>query len=374
MRCEEAEEFVSALCDGERIPRAAAEHVGVCEVCATRLTEYSEMGAELRRVASLESTEPTPLTWAKQHRTKSSWWEKGWETMRIPRIAFAVLLIGIAVLGSRLAVLSVRAQSQGSVVMLTVKSEDGHSVLCPLLSQQQPPASCQGIALVKSGYVPYKLTLLSQAGDRVKLGLRTKEIFVAFTDSDPYASSTMGIENQPESEYWFQPGKELRIDTPGAGQIVLTGEFMDHMPSIILHDREIGEMDPKAGELRVVSPVLVRNKGIVRDYAGLSSSVFEADHDVVYFYRQGEGLWVLSQSPLEGAVRGHVTLSRISFEMDGASYEFLMGAPVSRSETVWVLHLPDYKPAGVFSGIPDFQGFSGTGSLSILFSQAPATN
>ncbi len=70
MKCEEAAEFVSALCDGEKIPRAAAEHVGECDVCATRLTEYAEMGAELRRVASLESTETSPLTWAKAGENK----------------------------------------------------------------------------------------------------------------------------------------------------------------------------------------------------------------------------------------------------------------------------------------------------------------
>ncbi len=214
--------------------------------------------------------------------------------------------------------------------------------------------------------MPYKLTMLSQDGDRVKLGLRTKTNFAAFTDS--YAASMMGIENQPESEYWFQPGEQLRIDTPGAGQIVLAGEFLDHMPSVISNGQGIGNMDPKPGELRLISPVLLRNKKVVKDYAGLTSSIFEADHDVVYFYRQGEGLWVLSQSPLEGAVQGHVSQSRISFEMDGASYQFLMAAPVSRSETVWILHKPEYTPSGVFSKIPDFQGFDGSGRFEHLIS------
>jgi predicted anti-sigma-YlaC factor YlaD len=52
MRCEDAEEFVSALCDGERIPREAAEHIGECEKCRTWLQDYAMLGAELRRTAS----------------------------------------------------------------------------------------------------------------------------------------------------------------------------------------------------------------------------------------------------------------------------------------------------------------------------------
>jgi hypothetical protein len=100
MKCAEAAEFVSALCDGERIPPAEAEHVGVCETCSVRLREYLEMGAELRRLASLELTEETRARgWTKTPRITPSWWLKGWETIRIPRIAFALLLIAIVAVG-----------------------------------------------------------------------------------------------------------------------------------------------------------------------------------------------------------------------------------------------------------------------------------
>jgi exosortase D (VPLPA-CTERM-specific) len=80
MKCEEAAEFVSALCDGESIPPVAAEHVGACESCRARLKEYGEIGAELRRVASLDSpSEARARTWETRQRTTSSWWEKGWD-------------------------------------------------------------------------------------------------------------------------------------------------------------------------------------------------------------------------------------------------------------------------------------------------------
>src|ERR1700722_13195618 len=73
MRCEEAGEFVSAICDGESIPASAAEHVGQCEICRCRLKEYSEIGAELRLVASLESSRrPEVRQWRKEQRVRSN--------------------------------------------------------------------------------------------------------------------------------------------------------------------------------------------------------------------------------------------------------------------------------------------------------------
>jgi hypothetical protein len=372
MKCEEAAEFVSALCDGERIPRDAAEHVGACKVCAARLTEYAEMGAELRRVASLESAEPSPLTWAGQKRAKSNWWQKGWETMRIPRIAFALLLVAVVVLGSGLAILKVRAQTVGQVLMLTVKPENGQSMLCPLSQDGRAPF-CSSVLTLKSGLLVNGFRIISRDGDRIELGVRARLTAFPVKVGQAVDASTDAIRNLPESTYWFEPGEKLEIDVLGSGPLTVTGELTDHVPSIILND-QIGEMDPKPGELRVISSVLLRNKKVVMDYEGVIASTIEAQHEVVYFYKQSEGLWVLSQAPLEGAVQAHVSRSRISFEMDGASYQFLMAAPVSRSETVWVLHLPDYKPAGAFSKLPDFQGFSGTGPLSILFPQAPAKN
>jgi EpsI family protein len=95
MRCEEAAEFVSALCDGESIPPVAAEHVGACEACQARLKEYGQIGTELRRVASLEPpTELRPLTWETRQGTASSWSERGWALL-VPLLLIAWLYASI---------------------------------------------------------------------------------------------------------------------------------------------------------------------------------------------------------------------------------------------------------------------------------------
>jgi periplasmic protein TonB len=72
MRCDEAAEFISARCDGEMIPPTAAEHIGTCAPCHALLEEYMEMGAELRRTASLEIEQGvSSRIWTKPQSTSS---------------------------------------------------------------------------------------------------------------------------------------------------------------------------------------------------------------------------------------------------------------------------------------------------------------
>jgi hypothetical protein len=54
MRCDEAAESVSALCDGEMITPEAAAHIRTCAACAELMEQYIALGATLRREASLE--------------------------------------------------------------------------------------------------------------------------------------------------------------------------------------------------------------------------------------------------------------------------------------------------------------------------------
>ena|SRR5437667_12825040 len=87
----------------------------------------------------------------------------------------------------------------------------------------------------------------------------------------------------------------------------------------------------------------MRGEKVVLDLEGASS--VQKDRSVVQMYWPGQGLWVLSLHPLEGAVKGQVHLSRVKFESNGQSYTFVMAAPVSRADHVWVLHDPNYKPS-----------------------------
>src|SRR5260370_30563011 len=85
MKCEEAAELVSALCDGETITREAAKHIGECEACRARLNAYSSVGAELRRLASPgERGGLKAGSWEEEQRVRLDRGPKREPTTRIP--------------------------------------------------------------------------------------------------------------------------------------------------------------------------------------------------------------------------------------------------------------------------------------------------
>ena len=124
--------------------QAAAGHIGTCASCQGRLRDYIEIGVELRRVASLESLEEArPRAWEKNRVILSIWWQKGWETMRIPRFAFALLLMGIIGLSSGLTLVGVRAHAREAAIMLTVALEPDHVIPCGLSLEDKKYSAAQ---------------------------------------------------------------------------------------------------------------------------------------------------------------------------------------------------------------------------------------
>ncbi len=369
MKCEETGEFVSALVDGEKIPPAAAEHIGQCKTCKMRLAEFAEMGAELRREASLAPIEPSLVgTWKTANQSKSNLWTKGWQTMRIPRFAFALLLVAVMGLASGLIVVRVRAQTQGLALILNIKTADIKAVLCPLLTQGQHSAPCVLVQPVQSGLLVSGYRVLGLDGDRVRLGVRT--IFKPFVKGETATvGSTSDIDGLPETEYTFQPGETLKVEGEGSTPITVTGKFTDHLPTIAGEN----SIDPEPDVMRIVSPVLLRNKKEVFDFEGLMATDIEKGWGE-NIYTPETGRFVLALSPIPGAVEGKVRESRISFQMDGASYVFLMAIPVARTDKIWILHEPDFRPSQVTPGVKDDQSFAGSIALNHLHDRAPLTN
>jgi len=222
MKCEEAREFASALCDGETIPRSAAEHIGRCEVCRARLKEFTEIGAELRRVASLETVEQVKVRDWQGIREATVWWRKGWETVRVPRFVFALLLVVVVALGSDLLIMRTRAQgqSQGAMLVLTTTLPDGHTMMCGLLLNSSKAAPCE--AMEKE--FAYALRVIAKDGNRVELGARIRTNVFWSAPVVPMDSLFKGVE---EHQYWLELGQELKIPSSGSGALVVTGSLLD---------------------------------------------------------------------------------------------------------------------------------------------------
>ncbi len=335
MRCDEAQEFVSAVYDGETVPQEAAQHMAGCAACGDLLRSYAEIGAELRSYGSLQLAEPVPeRTWLTRKEDKSTWWERGWQMMRIPRIAFASLVLLLVALGSRLAVVEVRAHEDGSVLMLHLSLGSGQDSLCPLSSTDPKNQECSGVAKTDRGWFTYGVHLLRKEGGRALLAV--------VTDSGSRSSSYSPdeIKTLAKIPLWFSPGETLQLDRTGDQKFIATGEWTDHIPAFPIANQEL---DPAAHELRVTSPLLLKNSKLAGDMKGGTAIAEKGDHGV-FFYLPGEGRFEFSLSPSAGAVPGLIELNRISFTSNQPSYVVITGTPIARTDKIWVTHDSSYKP------------------------------
>jgi hypothetical protein len=224
MKCEEVAEFISAICDGQTISFEAAEHLGQCECCRNQLSEYVELGVELRRVASMESVgELTVNHWEQIPRTTASWWKKGGETVRIPRFALALLLVVVFVLASGLVIGSVRAHARARVLMLTAKPAEGHTLPCTLVGGAD--GDCRAVRMegTGGGRGVYTFRIIADDGKQIELGIRSARIYRSISKDD--------IDELPETAYSVTPGETLHIDVPGAGNMEVDTKLWDHYPS-----------------------------------------------------------------------------------------------------------------------------------------------
>jgi hypothetical protein len=201
--------------------------------------EYAEIGTELRRTVSLESPQDHlgGAFWENQTTGSFSWWLKGWENMRIPRFAFALMLVVIGLLGSGLAILRARPLAAGKVLMLTIKPHDESSLGCPLLIGDTKASPCMIMQGVKSGMVGAKYRIISTDGDSTELGVRGYFAALPAVDpNDPSGRITMSmsvddVENAVEREYTLKHGQGLEIPVEGFGNLTVTGNIQDHVSS-----------------------------------------------------------------------------------------------------------------------------------------------
>jgi hypothetical protein len=354
MKCEDAAEFVSALFDGERIPRQAAAHISTCETCRSRLQDYTLAAVDLRRAASLNwATDIKPGDWSNERQARTKWWHKGAEVMRIPKFAFAAMLVVIVGLSSSLAIVRARANTSGPVLLVTIKPPGVERPFrCALFTNGNPRGQdCGFLGMAKDGAVGASVRFIRNDGERIRLGIRThffSDLTVTFSTED--------LKNYPEKEYELEPGVKLNIEVDGIGQAEMTGEVLDHMPALPWGGETL---DPAENELRVISPVLLRDREVVIDMEGGSSS--GEPNGAVFIYEPRIGRFIFSPERFEGAVRGEVKLNRVHFDVNGHHYHLLAGAPITRAEELWVQFDPHYQP-----GPREEQGSIGWSTLAHL--------
>ena len=342
MNCIDVAEYVSALCDGEIIPPSAAEHIGTCAECQMVLQEYLHIGVELRRTASLEySGSVPPFIWEKPQNQLMILWQKGLATMRIPRFAFVLLVASLFALASGLAVVKVRAHGDGTVVLLSISSSISGSdkpVECALSTVDKQFQKCGFIVNVGGNILGYTVQLLSHGDGRVELGVRARQWPIEPGKSVAYRLND--VDSQPAQRFWFEPGDKLKIDNSGLPTLTVTGTWMDHVPSFT----GVNEMDPGLDELRIISPLVLRDKEVIGDLQGGSSTQTKSNEAVIFYFPK-QGSFLISNSRIQGGIEAEAYQNRISFEENGQQYVVLTAAPVTRAPHVWVLHDANFNPS-----------------------------
>ena len=153
-------------------------------------------------------------------------------------------------------------------------------------------------------------------------------------------TSLSPLDSVPVVQYTFEPGQTLAVPIAGVGTMSVTGEWTDHIPLLLNESKDV---DPGPRELRVHSPLLLRDNKVVGDLEGGGAVTDKLDWGI-FFYMPGEGRFQLSLQPVPGAVAGRLRLNRLVFASEGASYALVTGTPIARGGTVWVLRDRNFQP------------------------------
>jgi hypothetical protein len=344
MNCEIAEEYVSALCDGQKIPLSAAEHIGQCKKCQLEMNEYAAIGVELRRLASVD--EPIQVAqgdWKVLTEKDIHWWQRGLTTMKIPKLAFGVMLMAIVTLSSSLVMVQARAGSgAGRFLELKYKlpSASEPNICVMRADGSQKDNTCDFIDHGREGLLLINTRVIANAEGRAQLGIRAKYIPGA-QDTELHYSEAL-FNDVPQVLLAVEPGKKQEISVANLGVLEAETEYLDHIPPLVYRPQET--LDPQAREFRIVAPVLVRDNEVIANSDGSSIDTGSPDATLMY-YVPGEGRYLVSLVPFDRAVEGRVQFGRVTFFLEGHNYLLLTSMPITVSDHVWVKHESDFKPS-----------------------------
>ena len=345
MDCELVDEYISALCDGQRIPQVAAKHIGTCKRCQSELNDYATFGAELRRLASMGEAVPVAQVDCKQETVrKTDWRQKGLATMNIPRLAFGAMLIAIIALSSGLVMVRARAGA-GAARFLELEYKlplTGAPDICVMQADaSKNDKHCDFVSHRREGFFLMNTRVIADSGDRAELGIRARYIPGAGDTEVNYTEAL--FKDIPEEVLFIEPGAKQEIQVAGLGAVEVEAKYLDHIPPLFFRPQET--LDPNPKEFRIVAPVLVRDNEVIVN-GGTGSSIDTGSPDAtLMLYGPGEGRYLVSLVPFDGAVEGTVHLGQVTFSLEGHDYLLLTSMPITVSEHVWVKHEPDFKPS-----------------------------
>jgi hypothetical protein len=331
MECQQTQPFVSAIHDGQAIPRAAAEHIRACAVCSQRLKDYGEIGAQLRLMASLASeSEPKPLSVSPPARA----WRARWKhilTGRVlmPRFALGLGVLVILALSAKLGVIWA---GRGESFQFQVTSPGSSGSLGGEL-EVGADGDVQLGGLAPSGFWVAKFKLLGVEKGVVRLDVQNHN----FEAEPKTAEVRQAMATAAHHVYEYVPGQTLEIPVEDGDTLTLVGKLAEKQP-------EINTPKLASNDIEINRPVLFRDGKLVADAGGMiatASTPSHAEESAVAILIPKEGRYFFMLNPMEGAVQGEAYFGQLRFQLAGKDYLLASATAITGGEQprrIWIYH------------------------------------
>lgn len=322
MTCLDAERYVSALYDGEPIPSDAARHIAECGSCRLVLNDYSNMGAEMRLAAAIQ-TSPLPSLPPPSRRTL---WQFLKASVRVPRFAIASL-IGCLLIATAAAV-ALHAQSRPLWFQFAYGLQEN-----PQFDYKVVQAGFED----GGGMIGLLNGSVRGVGVRVRIESISSEDVALRIRAVPSKGMSIGLADVPRSLAGvpithYKPGDNLSVAMEGGGVIYLQGKVFDHQPKIAFGL----PLEPEADQLFVRSPVLTAEGRLIGQSSGSNASS-PRDGAVILNTKEGKFTFALKQFP--GAVEAKANWGQIAFKIADVRYRLVAAAPITGGDQpakLWV--------------------------------------
>jgi hypothetical protein len=294
------------------------------------------MGAELRRVANAASPQGIPeARWRLAEPAAATNWLTKWRgTMRIPRFAFALMVLSLLALSTGLFL--TRAKETPRWFQYEVLGRDGKMIMggtTPANPGGNPYYDGGAEMPYADGTVWFHIRMLGQIGETEKIAARVGWL--------PRGEKWERVRNMPEREFLYSPGDNLKIPVDGYGNLEIKGHFESTLPENV----RMG-LYPEDGKLRIDPPViLVREKEMLGKFDNGGGQLSQ-DKSYFAYGEQSEGWYVFSAKPIPGAVEGTLTMNQIEFKLDGKQHFLFTGDPILFGNVkIWVKHYASIRDA-----------------------------
>ena len=281
--------------------------------------------------------------------------------MRIPRFAFALMLVVIVTLSTGLVLVGAKEKAE-PIFQFQIKSPSNSNAPNGMgvtynfsLTDLSKNEGCKndGCGLAQDepdGMLVYVIRLLDSNDGAAKIGIRAQKIPLnpnEESSEQERLSAIAQVRKTPENVNWYIPGQKVRIPVEGFESYEITGQLFDKIPDAI--NPALQPYLPKEGVMRINSPVLLQENELVYNFNGCASSVGGDGNrsDGIFLYVPGMGKFLFSPHDFAGAVEGKRSNSQVGFTSNGQSYLLLTGAPIAAGEQegkIWVAHFPNFMP------------------------------